>query len=64
MNDVRVAFTMRDYDQEIPVGYQQIRTHMVWDIKMEDFRRKARCVAGGNTTEVPSTITYASVVSR
>jgi hypothetical protein len=38
--------------------------HMVWDIKMEDFRRKARCVAGGNTTEVPSTITYASVVSR
>jgi hypothetical protein len=51
MNDVCVAFDMRDDDQEIPVGYQEIRTHIVWDVKMEDFRRKeARCVAGGNTT--------------
>ena len=29
-----------------------------------DFTRKARFVAGGHTTEVPSTITYSSVVSR
>jgi hypothetical protein len=64
MNDVRVAFDMHDDDQEIPVGYQMIRTHIIWDVKMEDFRRKARCVAGGHMTEVPSTITYASVVSR
>ena len=31
---------------------------------MEDFRRKARLVAGGHMTEAPATITYASVVSR
>jgi hypothetical protein len=31
---------------------------------MEDFRRKARYVAGGHTTEAPATLTYASVVSR
>ena len=31
---------------------------------MEDFRRKARFVAGGHMTEAPSAITYASVVSR
>jgi hypothetical protein len=37
---------------------------MVFDIKQEDFRRKARLVAGGHTTEPPATITYASVVSR
>jgi hypothetical protein len=37
---------------------------MVFDIKMEDFKRKARLVAGGHTTEAPATITYASVVSR
>ena len=48
----------------IPIGYQQIRCHMIFDIKQEDFRRKARLVAGGHTTEAPATITYASVVSR
>jgi hypothetical protein len=37
---------------------------MIFDVKMEDFRRKARLVAGGHRTEAPATITYASVVSR
>jgi hypothetical protein len=37
---------------------------MIFDIKMEDFRRKARLVAGGHRTAAPATITYASVVSR
>jgi hypothetical protein len=37
---------------------------MIFDIKQEDFRFKARLVAGGHTTEAPATITYASVVSR
>jgi hypothetical protein len=37
---------------------------MVFDIKMEDFKRKARLVAGGHKTEAPATITYASGVSR
>jgi hypothetical protein len=31
---------------------------------MEDFRRKARLVAGGHMTDTPTTNTYASVVSR
>ena len=38
---------------------------MIFDIKMgENFRRKARMVAGQHTTETPSSITYSSVVSR
>ena len=37
---------------------------MIFDIKQEDFRCKARLVAGVHTTEAPATITYASVVSR
>ncbi len=37
---------------------------MIFDVKMEDFRRKARLVAGGHLTKAPATITYASVVSR
>jgi hypothetical protein len=35
---------------------------MVFDIKMEDFRCKARLVAVGHKTDVPATITYASLV--
>ena len=37
---------------------------MIFDVKMEDFRRKARLVAGGHKTKAPPTITYASVVSH
>jgi hypothetical protein len=37
---------------------------MIFDVKMEDFRRKARFVAGGHTTDTPHEMTYASVVSR
>ena len=37
---------------------------MVFDIKMEDFRQKARLMAGGYMTEVPAIITYARIMSR
>jgi hypothetical protein len=37
---------------------------MIFDIKMEDFCRKARLVAGGHRTKAPATITYASVLSH
>jgi hypothetical protein len=37
---------------------------MIFDVNMEDFRRKARFVAGGHTTDTPRTMTYASAVSR
>ena len=37
---------------------------MIFYVKMEDFRRKSRLVAGGHITYTPVAITYASVVSR
>jgi hypothetical protein len=37
---------------------------MIFDVKMEDFHRKAQFVAGGHTTDAPHMMTYASVVSR
>ena len=37
---------------------------MIFDIKIEDFRRKARLVAGGHMTETPKCQTYSSLVSR
>jgi hypothetical protein len=45
------------------IGFQEIQCHIVFDVKM-DFTRKARFVAGGNTTETPASITYSSVVTR
>ncbi len=63
MKDVCVAFKILLDGQSAPIGYQKIPCHMIFDIKMEDFRCKARLVAGGHMTKAPATITYASVVS-
>jgi hypothetical protein len=49
MKNVRIAF--------------KIRCHMIFDVKMEDFRHKARFVAGGLTAANSHAMTYESVVS-
>ena len=64
MDTVSIAFRVLDDDEEIPPGYQQISCHLICTVKMENFKRKARYVAGGHTTEPPATLTYSSVVSR
>jgi hypothetical protein len=64
MKNVRVAFKILEEDEKPPPGFQFVRCHMIFYIKMEDFRRKARLVAGGHMTDVPPTITYSSVVGR
>ena len=65
MKNVRPAFKRYDDDVNKLVGYQKIKCHMIFDIKLgENFRRKARLVGGGYTTETPSSIIYSSVVSR
>jgi len=45
------------------VGFQEIGCHIVFDVKM-DLTHKARFVAGGQTTEAPTSATYLSVVSH
>jgi hypothetical protein len=64
MNDVRVAFQCLDNGDKAPLDYKWIKCHMIFDIKIEDFRRKARMVAGGHMTGAPTVMTNASVVSR
>jgi hypothetical protein len=67
MRNVRPAFEVWEKSKdEIPIGYQQINCHLIFDVKMgENFQRKAQFMAGGHTTEVPDyLITYSSVVSR
>jgi hypothetical protein len=72
MTRVKVAWETRDTysPQDVRegkaqdlIGFQEIGCHIVFDIKM-DFTRKARFVAGGHTTEAPSSLTYSSVISR
>jgi hypothetical protein len=64
MKNFRIAFKILNGEEAPPPTYQEIRCHMIFDVKMEDFWRKARFVAGGHTTDTPHAITYASVVSR
>ena len=44
-------------------GYQEIRCHIIFDVKI-DFTRKAWFVADGSRTITPSTVCYSSVVFR
>ena len=38
--------------EQLPSGFQEIKCHMIFDIKIgETFRRKACLVAGGHTTD-------------
>ena len=64
MKNVRVVFQILDKKEEVPIGYKFIRCHIIFEVKMEDFRRKSRLVAGGHMTGTPAAITFASVVSR
>jgi len=63
MKNVRIAFKVLDDGEVVPPCFQEINRHLIFDFKMEDFRRKARLVAGGHMTDTPTTNTYASVIS-
>jgi hypothetical protein len=64
INNVRIEFKIPNGDESAPPTYQEIRYHMISDVKMEDFCRKARTIAGDHTTDTSHVMTYASVVSR
>ncbi len=64
MKEVCIAFNILPDGHSASIGFQKIPCHMIFDVKMEDFRQKARLVTGGHRTKAPATITYASVVSR
>lgn len=64
MAAVRIAFDIMDPDKKTPPGYQYMDCHLIFDIKIDGLKRKARLVAGGHMVEAPAVMTYASVVSR
>ena len=58
-----MAFEVLPDGTSAPIGYQVVQCHMVFDIKMEDFRHKARLMARGHMNKAQATIMYASVAS-
>ena len=64
MINVIVAFDILKDGDRAPIGHKQINCHLIFDVKMEDFRRKSRLVAGRHMIETPKCMTYSSVVGR
>ena len=64
MKNFKVAFKILNYGEMAPMDNQFVKCHIIFDIKMENFRRKAGLVAGGHMTTAPASVTYASVVLR
>lgn len=54
--------TFRDVGKTIPDGHKKIRVHLVYDVK-HDGRHKARLVADGHLTDIPTESVYSGVVS-
>ena len=61
---VMIAFKILGEGEKPPPTYQEIRCHIIFDIKMEDFQKKAQYVARGHATVAPPTLMYASVVLK
>ena len=64
MKKVRVTFNILHGDEKIPHAYKFMQCHMIFDIKINNFKRKARYVSEGPLTEPPYYITYARFFSR
>jgi hypothetical protein len=64
MTKVQIPFQTLGNGKSPGPTFQEIRCHLIFDVKMEDFQRKARLLAGGQMTEMPAAVTYASVVSH
>jgi hypothetical protein len=64
MKNVRIVFKILNGEETAPPTYQEIHCHMIVDVKMEDFRCKARFIADCHITDIPHAMTYASAVSR
>ena len=72
MGKSRIAFQKVDgftpdecWQNKALVGYQEIKGHWIFDIKMDrKFTRKARFFACGHMTEPPSIMNFSTVVTR
>jgi hypothetical protein len=56
--NVDMAFQDLKQNGKVLVGYEHIKWHMIFDIKVGCVKRKAQYVAGGHTTDAPAAMTY------
>ena len=62
MVNIRPDLEVWESNEDRLIGYQKIKCHLIFDIKLgENFYRKARYMVGGHTTETPATLIYSSV---
>ena len=61
LNEWKV-FRILDEGEQAPEGYKKIPYHIVFDVKFQDLRHRARLVAGGNWNALESDETYSGVV--
>jgi hypothetical protein len=65
MENDRVVFNTLNGGEAVPPDYQDIRCHLILDIKMDDFRHNARFFAGGDSRKLSPTQTrYTSGETR
>ena len=63
IRNIMTDFQFLEDDKNVPIGYQNIKLHMVFDVQT-DFKRKAQLVARLPIAEMPASLTYPSVVSN
>ena len=63
ITNIIVAFNILEDGESVPVGFEYLTVHLIFDVKM-DLTRKSRLVADGHETPDPVGSTYAGVVSR
>ena len=63
MELVRVAFEVLLDRKSVFTCHPFVQCNLVFNIKMEDFRQRARLVAEDHMTKAPDTIMYASIMS-
>jgi hypothetical protein len=64
MKNVRIVFQILNGDEAVSPTYQDIHCHMIFDVKMECFHRKAHFVAGGHTIDTPHDMIYVNIALR
>ena len=53
-----------DNGEIVPIGYHCVNCHIIFQVKMDYFRRKDMLVVGVHVPEPPATIINVNVVSR
>ena len=64
IKNVKISFDIMGDGERVPNGYKQFHCHMIFDVSMEYFRRKARLLDDGYMAKTPKFQTYYSIVLR